>query len=252
MAHLPAPRFVLGMLLLAVLACGPTLPNPSSIAGTAAAAAANTALAAVGSGLGPPLAFTPGPTPDWSPDTYLPARIQQGALKLDSATIPGSGTDFYGPILSLQVTNPGTQEVLTTIPCGLIFEPDKTTLQRLMVVQAFSATVSAGGSAELKPYVVCIDDSKHAPATNATYKIGTLAGGDLLKLAACVCTQPLSVNTDLELKFGLQFAVWTVSDKDFPGNLTDSPLGPQIQPFLRVGLGIANGWLKSCGVSAIQ
>src|SRR6266851_3083668 len=143
MAHLRAPRFVLSMLLLAVLACGlPSLPNPNSIAGTAAAAVANTAAAgvggglatqaavavmtgaaAVGTGMGPAPAFTPGPTPNWGPDTYLPAQIQKGTLKLNSATISGDGSEFYGPILSLQVTDPGTQKVLTTIPCGLIFQP---------------------------------------------------------------------------------------------------------------------------------
>ena len=261
MSHLPSPRMVIAMLLLAVLACSPlsNLPNPQSIANTAVAgvaatagaAVAGTAAAAVG-GLGAPPAFTPGPTPDWSPDTYLPARIDQGALKLDSATTPGNDGAFYGPILSLQVTDPGTGNVLTTIPCGLIFEPANTGEQRLMVIQAFSATVKAGGQAELKPYVICIDDTKHAPAANAVYKIGTMASGDLLKLATCVCTQPLTFGTNPAREFGVQFAVWHTSDPAFPGNLSEIPLGPVVQPFLNIGLGATNVWLTSCGLPAIK
>ncbi|MEP7355906.1 MAG: hypothetical protein ABI847_01540, partial [Anaerolineales bacterium] len=200
---------------------------------------------------GPTPAFTPGPTPDWPADSYLPTQVESGALKLDSLTADGDGANFYGPLMLLQVTNPGTKEILTTIPCGLIFQPDDSEMQRLMVVQAYSATVAAGGQADLKPYIVCIDASKHAPASNATYSLGTLAGGDLLKLADCVCTQKLTFETNLGQEFGLQFAVWHTSDSEFPGNLGDSPFASAIQPFMSVGTDIANGWLKSCGVATI-
>src|SRR6266540_2454061 len=154
MTRLSAPRFVLALLVLAALACNPlsSLPNPGGLAGTAVAglagtqgaSMAQTAAAALAAGLGPTPSFTPQPTPDWSPDTYLPAELDQGTLKLDSVAAKGDGADFYGPIMLLQVTNPGTGDVLTTIPCGLVFQPDDTEQQRLMVVQAYSATVKAG------------------------------------------------------------------------------------------------------------
>jgi len=255
MSRIASLRLVLVMLVLAVLACSPipSLPNPQSIAGTAAASVASTAAASVGAGIvGTPPAFTPVPTAAWDPSTYLPARLDQHALTLTSATTPGSDGAFYGPILSLQVTNPGSKDVLTTIPCGLIFKPDNTDEQRLMAIQPLSATVRAGQSSELKPYVICIDDGKHAPATDATYQIGTMASGDLLKLAACVCGQPLTFRTDLPREFGVQFAVWHTSDPEFPGNLSSSPFGPAIQPFLSVGLAITNGYLSSCGLPPIQ
>jgi hypothetical protein len=133
----------------------------------------------------------------------------------------------------LQVTNPGTDDVLTTIPCGLIFQPDDTEQQRLMVVQAYSATVKAGRQADLKPYIVCIDSSKHAPAEHAPIPFGNMASGDLLALAACVCTQPLTFEKDFPRELGLQFAVWHTSDPEFPGNAGDSPLGRPSQPFIK-------------------
>ena len=256
MSRVAAPRIVLVMLLLAILACSPipSLPNPQSIAGTAEVSVVNTAAAAVGGSglLGTPPAFTPVPTTAWDTSTYLPARVDKGALTLNSATTPGSDGAFYGPIMSLQVTNPGSQDVLMTISCGLIFQPDNTDEQRLMVLQPLSATVGAGQSTTLTPYVICIDDGKHAPATDATYTIGTMAGGDLLKLAACVCGQPLTFKAELGREFGLQFAIWHTSDPLFPGNLSDSPLGPAIQPFLSIGLATTNGWLSSCGLPPIN
>ena len=75
-----------------------------------------------------------------------------------------------------------------------------------------------------------------------------MASGDLLALAACVCTQPLTFKTDFPRELGLQFAVWHESDPEFPGNSSDSPFGPAIEPFIKVGTDIANGWLKSCGL----
>src|SRR5258706_5104799 len=115
MTRSSAPRFVFALLLLAVLACNPlsSLPNPAGLAGTAVAGVggtqgaslAQTAAAAMAAGLGPTPAFTPQPTPDWPPDTYLPGEIDRGVLSLDSAAAKGDGADFYGPIMLLQVTN---------------------------------------------------------------------------------------------------------------------------------------------------
>ena len=256
-----APRIVLALLFLAALACSPipSLPNVGDLAGTAVAGVggtqgaslAETAAAAVAAGLGPTPDFTPGPTPDWPADTYLPAELDSGTLNLDKLIADGDGSNFYGPIMLLQVTNPTTQDVLVTIPCGLIFQPQDNEMQRLMVIQAYSSTVKAGGQADLKPYIICIDADKHAPAAAATYSLGTMASGDLLKLATCVCTQPLTVGTNLGQEFGLQFAVWHTSNPDFPANADSSPLSSAIAPFLQVGTDIANGWLQSCGLAAM-
>ena len=247
-----APRLVLGLLLLAMLACNP-IPNVP-VVGTLSAAA--TALATISSSLSTAQATfaagTPVPTAVVPPESLLPARLTAGELKLDGITVDSNGTDFYGPILSVQVTNPGTTDVLVNIPCGLIFEPDTNTQQRLMVVQPVSATVAGKAGSELKPYVICIDDSKHAPANASTYKLGTMATGDLLQLAACACTQPLTVNADLNREFGLQVAVWHTSDPKFPSEITNSPLGPALQPLMPLFLASANGWLTKCGLKTIS
>ena len=262
MSSRSALRLVLGLLFLAMLACNP-VPNIPVVGTLQAAVTAVGTLQAVATALATVsgavmtaqatfAAGTPVPTAVVPAESLLPARLAAGQLKLDSVTVASNGSDFYGPILSLQVTNPGSQKVLVNIPCGLIFEPDTATEQRLMVVQPISTVVASKAGAELKPYVICIDDSKHAPANASTYKIGNMATGDLLKLAACACTQPLTVNADLNREFGLQVAVWHTNDPKFPAEFTDSPLGPALKPLMPLFLSAANGWLTKCGLAAIN
>jgi hypothetical protein len=145
------------------------------------------------------------------PDSY-----QLGEAVLDNVVSTSDG-DTEGRILTVQVTNPTTNELLVTIPCGLIFNPSPgSDEQRLMVIQQDSATVPPGESADFTPYVVCIDSSNAVPATGSTYQIGDMATGDLLALAQCICDETLA---DIEVdpsafldQFGLQLAVWAVSD----------------------------------------
>jgi hypothetical protein len=267
-----APRIALALLLLAALACGPSINIPvigtvqavASQVGTLAAdatqastleAQAATALATV-SGVNAAAeatfaAATPIPTAVVPADQLLPAQVQSKALKLSSLVVNSNGTDFFGPILSVQLTNPSTHDVVTTIPCGLIFTPDDNTQQRLMVLQPISATIGPGGAVTLKPFVDCIDDSKHAPANTATYQLGTMSSGDLLKLAACICTQPISGTTDINQMLGVQVAVWHTSDPQFPGQVTSSLIGPALKPLMPLFLASANAWLTKCGLKII-
>jgi hypothetical protein len=128
-----------------------------------------------------------------------------------------SEDETSGRILTVHVTNPTTDEIVVTIPCGLIFNPGPgSDEQRLMVIQEASASLQPGEEATLTPYVVCIDSSSAIPELGSTYSIGVMATGDLLKLAECICDETLA---DIELdplaftdQLGLQFAVWTVSD----------------------------------------
>lgn len=145
-----------------------------------------------------------------------PDAFELGEAVLDNVVSTSDG-ETAGRILTVQVTNPTTNQLLVTIPCGLIFNPPPgSDEQRLMVIQQSTATIPPGESADFTPYVICIDSSNAVPATGSTYQIGGMATGDLLKLAQCIGNETLA---DVEVdptafldQFGLQFAVWTVSD----------------------------------------
>jgi hypothetical protein len=145
----------------------------------------------------------------------------QGPVQIGDALIEHvesiSEDETSGQILTVQVTNPTTDEIVVTIPCGLIFNPGpESDEQRLMVIQEASTSLQPDEEATLTPYVVCIDSSNAVPESGSTYHIGVMATGDLLKLAECICNETL---VDIEMdplafmdQFGLQFAVWTVTD----------------------------------------
>jgi hypothetical protein len=116
------------------------------------------------------------------------------------------------------------------LPCGLILEPGEgsTDFQRMMVIQRDGGTVPAGESAEFLPYVICVDAGLDLPETQLQYRLGTMAEGELLKLAECICDRKLVSEEEDPIayigeQFGLQFSVWQVS-----GSLTSDELREQL------------------------
>jgi hypothetical protein len=195
-------------------------------------------------------------------DTFL------GPGKVESVQSVSEG-ETSGEIIVVQVTNPTEDEVVVTIPCGLIFEPPPgSDEQRLMVIQSASATLAPGESTTLSPYVICIDSSRGVPEYGSTYQIGTFASNDLLKLAECICSETLAdVETDpmgYFNQFGLQFAIWSVSDglsfdeltKEMEdaegalGQITTEGLPEEFQQafesFMGTFLGFGQEWLEKC------
>jgi hypothetical protein len=152
--------------------------------------------------------------PSAEPGELGPVPFGESVIELVESI---SGEDTAGQILVVHATNPTANEIVVTIPCGLIFKPGpESDEQRLMVIQEASATLLPGENATLTPYVICIDSSNSIPAQGSTYQVGVMATGDLLKFAQCVCNETL---LDIEMdpnafmdQFGLQFAVWSVSD----------------------------------------
>ena len=168
-----------------------------------------------------PVDLTEQPSPPEEKEDTLEVEgsdsLQLGDAVLDDVISTSDG-ETAGRILRVQISNPKTDELLVTIPCGLIFNPPPgSDEQRLMVIQQASASLPPGESADLTPSVICIDSSSAVPATGSSYQIGVMATGELLKLAQCMCNETLADIEDDPLAFpdqlGLQFAVWTVSDE---------------------------------------
>ncbi len=183
--------------------------------------------------------------------------------------------EISGPVLVLQVTNRTDEEVLVTLPCGLILQPGDEDEQRMMVIQPSEATLPPGGEAELQPYVICIDAHRSGPSVGSAYKLGLMATGDLLKLAKCICQEDLLAledSADMGSLFGLQMAVWMTSSgapdlrslfeqtgegSGALGGLVEEDLGDsglELEQFMDL-MGEIFGtagqeWLEKCGVQS--
>ncbi len=172
----------------------------------------------------PPATEAPEPTVVEQPEDVAPGDYQKiietefgqqlnsGDITLDGIQANSQESDTFGPILTIQLTNPGTDEVIVTLPCGLVFTPSDADNQPLMMVQPLQVTLAAGETQEVTPYVVCIDVGTAAPNFNNTYTVGSLVDIEqLLKYAECICNEELSDEIGSMDGVGVQFAAWTIT-----------------------------------------
>lgn len=188
----------------------------------------------------------------------LPALMDEGRITVEDINANEDG-QTQGPILTVQITNLETGEVIVDVPCGLIFHPGSDQDQRMMVIQPASAELTGAGSAQVSPYVICIDASKAAPDLGATYQVGVMAEGELLKMAECLCDYELEAGFE---QVGVQFAVWAVSggssldaflseDRAEGGAADDlfgDELGDMFAELEQLFVAPAQEWLDRCGI----
>jgi len=145
-------------------------------------------------------------------ETEFRQQLNSGDITLDGIQANSQESDTFGPILTIQLTNPGTDAVIVTLPCGLVFTPSDADNQPLMMVQPLQVTLAAGETQEVTPYVVCIDVGTAAPNFSNTYTVGSLVDIEqLLKFAECICNEELSDEIDSMDGVGVQFAAWTIT-----------------------------------------
>lgn len=206
------------------------------------------------------------PEPEGEPDTPpgevapgLPTQVDEGRLDLQG--VVATAEDTLGRVLLVRVTNPSSGEEIATIPCGLVFQPSEEDSQRLMVIQEDSVSLPAGGEGELTPFVICIDSSKAAPVEGGTYSLGSLVSGDLLRFAECLCEQDLDSEDFMEL-FGLQMAIWMVSDSSTFDSMMEGSEGAEgalgdllgeegaeiLEGMMDMMMGPASSWLELCDI----
>jgi hypothetical protein len=188
----------------------------------------------------------------------LPDQVSRGRLRIVRVT--SNGDYSGGPGIEVVVHNDGPEDVPATIPCGFIFEPDDASDQRLMAVQRASVVVPAGGEATLTVYVVCIDSGDEAPDEGATYRLGTMQSGDLLKLAECACGENLTNSLNPFEGMGVMIAGWMISngktfsemqaegDQGAMGDAFGEGAQEAMSGFLQMLDDSSASWLDRCGI----
>lgn len=192
---------------------------------------------------------------------------QAEEIVLNGASLDGiratNGEQTFGPILSIQVTNPTSGEVVATVPCGLTFLPAAgSDEQALMVILEASALVPPGETVVLEPYVICIESDNSVPDTGSTYQMGSLTTGNLYDLAACLC-QDEEARTALQNplafqdQYGIQLAVWMTADNISIDSALEAMQGGEgsigelaeaLRPMME-GIGqLTERWLERCGI----
>lgn len=143
-------------------------------------------------------------------ETEFGKLLSSGDLAIEGVEA-NSDYETVGTILTVQFTNLSSDEILVTLPCGLVFVPTTTEEQELMMIQPMEVSLGAGESAEFSPYVVCIEMNAPAPERSSGYTLGYLASEDMLTFAECICGEQLSSELGSMDSVGVQFAAWSIS-----------------------------------------
>jgi hypothetical protein len=175
--------------------------------------------------------------------------VRRGDVELQRVTANG---EIAGPGIEVEVYNPGADDVIATIPCGFIFEPDDGSNQRLMAVQEVAASIPAGGQAILVAYVVCIDSHSDTPAQGAGYALGSMQTGTLMELAQCACREDLGASLNPLDGMGVMGAGWIISEGMTFSEMAPDDVGGTLGETLSQFMGLleqpALGWLDRCGI----
>jgi hypothetical protein len=191
-------------------------------------------------------------------ETEFGKLLESGSLVMESNQSNSDG-ETVGTILTIWFTNTTADEILVTVPCGLVFIPTTTDEQALMMVQPLEVSLAAGESAEYTPFVVCIEVNAPAPAFNSGYTIGYLAEEDLLAFAECICGEQLVVESMDSV--GVQFAAWSIATQgdflslateegaafeDFMEGMDLDEFGEMITEMMSM---FGGEWLDRCGIT---
>lgn len=204
---------------------------------------------------------TPLPTTELSSFLTL---IDDNQIVITGITGNELNAGFAGNVLDLQLTNESGKTLEVDIPCGLIFVPEDDSIQQMMTIQPISLSLKAGESADIAPFVVCIQSSNATPVGGDRFMIGSIANGKLLQLAECFCREEIDADRDIPELMSIQFATWMVADDtdftDLPseagGALGDliggdnelGDLGDFLQTFFTSMAPDAKTWLDKCQI----
>lgn len=149
-------------------------------------------------------------------NTTLGQQLESGEVTLDQLDI--AEEDTQGEIIRVHLANQTEEELVVEIPAGLVFSPEESDEQDLMVLDAVVVTLEPEETLILTPYVVCIDAGAAVPSSGSAYQVGYLESDDLLRFAQCVDQESNGSLTQDDI--GLQFAVWAIASG---GNILEDP-----------------------------
>jgi len=156
------------------------------------------------------------PMPENIQSYSLPSGVSIDSMYGADDEIPESALPLY-----MGVSNSGSGDVKVTFPAGLVFSPNSTDYQYMMILKDFSFTATGGGtSTATVPTYGCNMDSLDVPDDGSLY---TIAGREwdretqeLLDIVA-----PKALNTEDAVELAQQ-ALDEITGPDYPDGLTDS------------------------------
>ncbi|HTX91588.1 MAG TPA: hypothetical protein VMC09_10260 [Anaerolineales bacterium] len=173
-------------------------------------------------GLTPRLAASPTPT---NPSNCIPVRQALNKKQIQLSLV-ANGELFYHKPVHYQITNLTTKDLVICFPFGQLLDPNDSSLQTLMVVDASLINAPAGQMVEGDLAAFCIMETHHAPQKDDVYGLGKMATGDLLKLGETIGAESASEH------LGAQLAVWAITNNYSLDDLNTTAVPSSSEPSL--------------------
>ena len=150
-----------------------------------------------------------------SPASAIKTTLKE-ALKAKLVRLSGSanGQSFMSKGLTLRIENKSKERLELTIDPALVFKPDDTMSQDLMLAGHEQTTIAAGGSKEIELQSYCAKSYAHAPAKGMHFTYAKQADSNTIKVLDYIRQHGISNET-------AQHAVWVMTNKHGLGSVYD-------------------------------
>ena len=152
----------------------------------------------------------------------LNEAIEKGLIELEALGAGGHS----GECLKVKLKNLQKKDLEITIPAGMVFEANDSSLQNLMIVKEETLLVEKGKTRIAKLHSYCVEAWDGSPGEGTPFRLGKMAVGNLLAFA-----QFLSAEKHYNNEYA-QNAVWAVSDEDRLENIGDPALAKHVAKLL--------------------
>jgi len=134
---------------------------------------------------------------------------------------PGAmlGSGLLLVAITVEIGNSGNQPVAVTIPSGFVFVSVSGEFQDGLLLDTLTVQVPAAGSVRLVLSLYCLQGSRHAASTSATYRAGAVTTNPGL-LAIVNLPRPHPVGNMSRTAYVTQQALWEVTDGASPLSAT--------------------------------
>ena len=161
-----------------------------------------------------PTPSDPEDAPTSPASTEVPAPINENEGDLMSLLASGSiSIKINGDIITMttvELTNKTNRELKVTIPLGIYFSSNNSSVQSMIVREPSTVTLRAGSSSTVKIMTACMDISRAIPESRNEFTAKELGSNDKLAKVIALCYER---NVSYTVT---QAAVWIVTDN--PGD----------------------------------
>lgn len=149
--------------------------------------------------------------------SYSDTLTLSSALKNKLITLNISGADkddttgyysrYTGDCMEIEIINLSGKSIKVYLEAGRFFEPEDTTIQRMIVTREQMIALEKGSKKKMNIYAMCSQMNNSSPKSTTSFILGKMAEGKLLELAQLISKNNFQGQA-------AQSAIWALTDNN--------------------------------------